>query len=357
MNRAFLCLGGNLGNRLENIEKALISIEKKAGKICQTSTIYETQAWGSKSKKNYLNMCVEIETKLSPTELINTLLAIEKSLGRKRTSNRNSDRTMDIDVLFYNKEVINKNNIQIPHPRLHLRKFVLKPLNDIAPKLKHPGLKQSIAQLLINCDDKLNVKPFIDHRHRIICIEGNIGSGKTTLAKALAKKLNATFVGERFEHNPLLPLFYKNNKAYALALETSFLMERFNQLAKALINRNASIVCDHSIYKCLWFAKANLNAKDLKHFNKIYQTIANELPPPHLIVYLKTKTKNLQTNISKRGRDYEKTIPSAYLEKIDREYSKGLKKLKQIPQLHIDLKAYNKHTNNMLIKEVLQNIK
>lgn len=357
MNRAFLCLGGNLGNRLENIEKALISIEKKAGNIVQTSPIYETEAWGSKSKNTYLNLCTEIETDLSPQDLIKTLLQIEKEHGRKRTSNKNSDRTMDIDVLFYNNNIIDKPAIQIPHPRLHLRKFVLKPLSDIAPQLKHPVLKSTVKTLLKNCKDPLTVKEFKDKQHKIICIEGNIGSGKTTLAKALAKKLNATFVGERFDDNPLLPLFYKNNKTYALALETSFLMERFNQLANALINRKTTIVCDHSIFKCLWFAKVNLDAKDLKHFSRIYKTIANELPKPDLMVYLSTNTKNLKSNIKKRGRSYEKTIPSNYLQKIEKEYVKGLKHLKGISQLHIELKSYTSRTNQYLMNEVIQNIK
>lgn len=356
MNRAFLCLGGNLGNRLENIEKALLFIEKQAGPIAKTSPVYETEAWGSKSSKKYLNLCVQIETTLSAKALMQKLLSIEKKLGRKRTNDRNSDRIIDIDILFYNNDVIHTNDLQIPHPRLHLRKFVLKPMNDIAPKLKHPELRKQISQFLKECKDPLQVKTFKDKEHKIICVEGNIGSGKTTLAKALAKKLNATFVGERFEQNALLPLFYKNAKTYALPLETSFLMERFNQLALALINRKNTIVCDHYIYKCLWFAKANLNNADLKHFKKLYNTIEKELPAPHLIVYLQTSTSNLQNNIAKRGRSFEKTISSTYLTKVDKEYANGLKKLKHIPQLHIQLNRYVKNTNNKLLKQVIDHL-
>ncbi|MFO0357881.1 MAG: 2-amino-4-hydroxy-6-hydroxymethyldihydropteridine diphosphokinase [Sphingobacteriaceae bacterium] len=356
MNRAFLCLGGNLGNRLENIEKALLFIEKQAGPIAKTSPLYETEAWGSKSAKKYLNLCVQIETTLSAKALMQKLLSIEKKLGRKRTDDRNADRTIDIDILFYNSDVIHTNDLQIPHPRLHLRKFVLKPLNDIGPNLKHPELGTRISKLLKDCKDPLQVKAFKDKKHRIICVEGNIGSGKTTLAKALAKKLNATFVGERFEENALLPLFYKNAKTYALPLETSFLMERFNQLATALIDRKNTIVCDHSIYKCLWFAKANLNRTDLKYFKNLYETIEKKLPVPHLIVYLNTSTSNLQNNIAKRGRSYEKTITSTYLSKVDKEYAKGLKKLKHIPQLHIKLNQYVKNTNNKLLKQVIEHL-
>ncbi len=356
MNRAFLCLGGNLGNRLENIENALKLIEKKVGNIIQTSNIYETQAWGSTSKNNFLNLCVEISTKMDSQTLLKTLLIIEKKLGRSRGKNKNADRTMDIDILLFNNEIIENKLVQIPHPRLHLRKFVLVPLNEIAPKIKHPVLKKTISALLKDCKDNLYTRKY-ETRNKIICIEGNIGSGKTTLAKELAKQLNAVFVQEHFENNPLLPLFYKNPKKYAAALETSFLIERFNQLKMAFKKKNISIVCDHSIYKCLWFAKANLTVKDFNHFEKKFHLLASELPSPNLIIYLKTNSANLKQNIKKRGRDYEQKIRNSYLNKIDKEYLNGLKSLKQTPQLHFEISSYKNSTNSNLIKEIKKYLK
>ena len=356
MNKVFLCLGGNLGNRLENIENALKLIKTSAGPIVQTSSIYETQAWGSRSKANYLNLCIEISTKLSAPSLLKVLLTIENKLGRSRGAYKNADRTIDIDILLFNDEKIESKSLLVPHPRMHLRKFVLVPLNEIASTIVHPLFKKNISTLLKNCKDGLFIKKYKD-THQIICIEGNIGSGKTTLAVELAKQLKATYVKEHFEDNPLLPLFYKNANSYALALETSFLIARFNQLTKALVKTNTPIVCDYSIYKCLWFARANLPKSDLKHFKKMFDVLASELPEPTLIVYLKTSPSNLKQNIKKRGRPYEQAIQSTYLKKIDKQYMKGMKSLKQIPQLHFELTSYQPSTNNKLVKEIKSHFK
>lgn len=357
MNEVFLCLGGNLGNRLENIEKAIFLIQKKAGKLVQTSSVYETAAWGSNSQNKYLNLCVQIETALNAPDLLTVLLAIEQKLGRNRGNYRNSDRTIDIDILLFNQDIIHSKTLTVPHPRMAMRKFVLIPLSEISEELKHPVLKQKISTLLKKCTDKLPVHKYIPNSTQIICIEGNIGSGKTTVAKELAKILKADLVCEKFEHNPLLPLFYKNSKTYALALEISFLLERFNHLYSALQSPNKYIVCDYSIYKCLWFANANLTGQDLAHFSKLFHTLSSELPKPHLLVNLKTSTSNLENNILKRARPYEKAIPSAYLEKINRSYKKGLKTLKDIDQLEFEVKNYDRSTSKQLSKKIIEYLK
>lgn len=354
MNKAFLCLGGNLGDRLDNIEKALHLLTKTAGTLVKTSKIYETGAWGSNSKKNYLNVCVQLDTILGPEALMKRCLAIESKLGRKRGKSRNIDRTMDIDVLFFNNSVIRSKELQVPHPRIELRKFVLVPLNDIAPELLHPILHKKISTLLKQCNDPLPVKVFTPLKPRIICIEGNIGSGKTTLASLLAKTLKAEFVPEKFEHNPILPLFYKDASNYALALETSFLLERFNQLHKAFANNDKTFVCDFSIYKCLWFAKANLKKTEYNHYKKIFNTLSSELPKPDLIIYLNTSPANLIANIKKRGRSYEKNISKDYLKSITENYENGLKNLKDVKNLTIHVPHYSNKTSGQLLKQVIE---
>lgn len=355
MNKAFLCLGGNLGDRLENIEKAIVRI-KKIGKIVKRSSVYETEAWGQNPGNSYLNICIELITKLGARELMEVLLKIEKELGRDRRNKLNVDRTIDIDILFYNDKIINSKLVHVPHPRLHLRNFVLIPLCEIAPNLVHPKLKKTITTLKKQCKDKLKVTKFDPQRFKIICIEGNIGSGKTTLAGDLAKELEALLVEERFEDNVLLPSFYKDPKQYAFALELSFLLDRFEQLQKVYSEKQKYIVCDYSIYKCLWFAKVNLKKYQYKAFKELFTLVSGALQKPDLFVYIETSVGNLKNNISKRGRIYEKGIKTNYLRKLDKEYKKGLSKL-TVPQLHYTIDTYSKDSSKRVCKLVLDKIK
>jgi deoxyguanosine kinase len=357
MNTAFLCLGGNLGNRLDNLEKAISLITKKAGTITKISGFYETQAWGSNSVLNYLNVCLKIKTGLNAATLMKTLLVIEKTMGRKRSIDQNANRIIDIDILLFNNDISESKILCIPHPRMHLRRFVLVPLAEIAAEEKHPVLKKSINSLLKHCNDHLTVKPYQPAKTRIICIEGNIGSGKTTTAKALAEITKGIFIAEKFEKNPLLPLFYKNPAKYALPLETSFLLERFNQL-HALFQevKGHLLICDFSIYKCLWFAKTNLCETEYLQFKKTFDVLEEELRKPSLLVYLEASTDHLQKNISKRGRIYEQKIENHYLHAVSKNYKKGLKQLKDIRQVHYTISSYSKSSTDKLMKDLLKEI-
>ena len=161
MNVAYLCLGGNIGDRENALEHALLKIGQQIGEVTSISKIYETEAWGVENQQPYLNQCIAVNTNLTPLELINALLFIEKELGRSRTLNQTYEpRTIDIDILFFNKEVINHQQLIVPHPRLHLRKFVLIPLHEIAPNYLHPLLNKTIFNLLTECEDSSEVKQF-----------------------------------------------------------------------------------------------------------------------------------------------------------------------------------------------------
>ena len=160
MNIVFLCLGGNLGNREANLSTSMAKISQLCGKIKYQSSIYETEAWGSSSQLKYLNQVIQIQTTYLPEQLLNMLLQIEKSLGRERNNSQNADRTMDIDILFFNDEIIETNTLQIPHPRLHLRNFVLQPLKNINEDFFHPKLKKTIKQLSLQCNDTSKVSIF-----------------------------------------------------------------------------------------------------------------------------------------------------------------------------------------------------
>jgi 2-amino-4-hydroxy-6-hydroxymethyldihydropteridine diphosphokinase len=162
MNSAFLLTGGNIGDRQQNLEKAIQSIEKLAGKILKTSSFYETAAWGLKEQAPFLNQALLISTPLPPTNLLNTILQIELEMGRERLE-KMGPRIIDIDILFYNNEIISLLNLTVPHPQIENRRFVLSPLNEIAPSFVHPVLKKTITDMLLTCPDKLEVKKLEMH--------------------------------------------------------------------------------------------------------------------------------------------------------------------------------------------------
>lgn len=157
MHTAYLILGSNLGDRQMYLNKAIDLIQLKAGVVTKLSSIYETTAWGVKEQPNYLNKVIEIKTSLQPLDLLHTILNIEKELGRMRNIKWES-RTIDIDILFIDDMIINTYELSIPHPHISERKFVLQPLNEIAHESIHPVLKKSITELLLACEDTLQVK-------------------------------------------------------------------------------------------------------------------------------------------------------------------------------------------------------
>lgn len=153
MNRVFLEIGGNQGNRLANLQKCTMLIDKQIGKLVKQSSIYETPPWGFESKQLFYNQVLLVESLLTPTQILKVLLDIEKKLGRIRQQQKYSSRTMDIDILFFNDEIIDNPQLEVPHPRLQHRLFVLKPLAEIAPDFIHPVLKKRISELLEICED------------------------------------------------------------------------------------------------------------------------------------------------------------------------------------------------------------
>ncbi len=157
MNRTYLLIGGNVGNRLENMEKAAELIGAKAGEIGKRSAMYETEAWGKSDQPAFLNQVLRVQTDLEPQALLDTILGIEQEMGRMRQE-KYGPRTIDIDILLYNDMVLESDKLSLPHPQLHMRRFALTPLAEIAASVIHPTLKKSIDELLLECPDKLAVK-------------------------------------------------------------------------------------------------------------------------------------------------------------------------------------------------------
>lgn len=159
MNKAYLLLGSNMGNSHKQLAAAAKLIKKNIGKITRQSNLYVTAAWGNTKQPDFLNQVIVVETTCTAEETIKTILQVEKQMGRVRTI-RNAPRIIDIDILFFNKEVIQEKDLVVPHPEIQNRRFALVPLNELSPGLRHPVLNKTIHQLLETCPDTLDVKKF-----------------------------------------------------------------------------------------------------------------------------------------------------------------------------------------------------
>jgi 2-amino-4-hydroxy-6-hydroxymethyldihydropteridine diphosphokinase len=157
MNKAYLLIGGNMGDRLNYLKRACNAIISSVGNIVMLSSVYETDAWGIEDQPAFVNQALLVKTSFSPQDLLKQLLATEEMLGRKRTIKYGA-RIIDIDILFFNNDIINEHSLTIPHPAVQHRRFALVPLNEIAPNLHHPVLKKTITQLLQECSDTLQVR-------------------------------------------------------------------------------------------------------------------------------------------------------------------------------------------------------
>jgi 2-amino-4-hydroxy-6-hydroxymethyldihydropteridine diphosphokinase len=157
MRTAHLLIGGNLGNRKENLSKAVSLIKEQCGALTRSSSIYETEAWGITDQPSFLNQALEISTSLNARQLMRKVLQIEEEMGRVRKE-KLGPRIIDIDILLFENEIHDLRFLKIPHPEMQNRRFVLVPLAEINSTLQHPVLKKTIAELLEECPDNLEVK-------------------------------------------------------------------------------------------------------------------------------------------------------------------------------------------------------
>lgn len=156
MNKAYLLIGGNTGNRTSYLQKAIELLKLQAGYIVKKSAMYETAAWGKTDQAAFLNQALLINTSFSAADLMTEILRIEETMGRIRTE-KYASRIIDIDILLFNKEIIESAHVHVPHPQLAFRRFALMPLKEIAPLYRHPVVHKTITQLLKECTDKLGV--------------------------------------------------------------------------------------------------------------------------------------------------------------------------------------------------------
>lgn len=343
-----IALGSNKGNKLQYLQFAVDAIFKYVGAVKKISKVYTTPAFGFEGDDFY-NACIKVETELKPKKVLKELQAIEVELGRaKKLIKGYESREIDLDILFFEDEIIEDKALVIPHPELHKRKFVLQPLVDIARDIEHPILKKSIEVLLNECNDNSEIehvniwlknprKAYTFNDYNYIAIEGNIGAGKTSLANKIAQDFNAKIILERFADNPFLPKFYKSPERYAFTLEMSFLADRYQQISDDLSQLDLFkdfMVSDYDVNKSLIFSKVTLPEDEFRLYRKLFYQVYKDIAKPDLYVYLYQNTERLQANIKKRGRNYEKDIKDDYLEKINTGY---LEFLKSQPEMNVKI--------------------
>lgn len=345
-----LSIGSNKGDRLKNIQECIALIHRKVATVIKASRLYQTPAWGFEGEAFY-NAALLVHSHKPAEKVLQEVLNIEKELGRTRTETTTyTSREIDIDIIAYGNQVIKTESLEVPHPRMHQRHFVLQPLLDLQLDYIHPILKRNIAELIKECPDSNSYEivstlenPIDTYRleqFNNIVIEGNIGAGKTTLATKIAEDFNAKLVLEGFADNPFLPKFYEDSARYALPLEMSFLADRYQQLSEDLTQLDLFkqfIVSDYYIFKSLIFSRVTLQEDEYRLYHRIFEIMYKEIPKPDLYVYLYQNTTQLLANIKKRGRSYEQEIPSDYLDKINKGYLEYIKQQKDLNIIVIDV--------------------
>ncbi len=158
MNKGiYLLLGSNMGDAFAHLNKSIEALKKLPIEVIKISSVYKTAAWGKIDQNPFLNQCLEIETELNPQDLLNKILQTELELGRTRLE-KWAERIIDIDILYFGSEIIHSQNLQVPHPYLHQRRFTLVPLCEMNSEFVHPVLHFTNAELLKNCEDLLDVE-------------------------------------------------------------------------------------------------------------------------------------------------------------------------------------------------------
>ena len=344
-------IGSNIGDRLENIQSSLDLIHSRIASLTGISCIYESESIGFDGDDFY-NICASFFSNISPHLVMQQLLEIEKTLGRNRSDEtKYISRIIDIDILLIEDLVIDSEELKVPHPEMCNRRFVMEPLIEIDPNLIHPVSKVSLKEIHETFDQnqKIQKKDLVLNNpgnllsirnYNYIAIEGNIGSGKTSLSKQISADFNTKLMLERYIDNPFLAKFYENPRDFAFKLEMSFLADRYQQTNEDLSQLNffnKNIISDYDIHKSLIFSKINLNSDEFNLYRKLFYSLYKSIVKPDLIIFLNQTIENLKGNIKKRGRDYEASISDEYLISINKSYSEFFKSRPDLNVKFIDV--------------------
>ena len=336
---AYIGLGSNLGDRKANIDKAVKMLSQTKGiESVRLSDIIETEPLGQADQPMYLNTVAEIQTALSAKDLLERLMAIEASLGRKRKG-KWSPRTIDMDLLLYGNEIIESLDLTVPHPQMHLRSFVLKGLCQLNNNVVHPVMKEwpkELAARLNGCDFILDAD-----RPQFISIAGVIGVGKTTLMNRLAERFDCRILKEPYDTNPFMKDVYAGKKELALDSQLYFLTNRVRQLDPDRLEKKQIYISDYVFDKELIYARRLLNDRQLIIYENIYPLMAAKIADPVLVIYMQDSPGNCLNRIHERNRPYEQRIQLKFLKDLRKDYDQLFSNWKKCPVIRISVPEFN----------------
>jgi deoxyguanosine kinase len=351
MTIAYIGLGSNLGDRKNYIDRAIQLLRETPDvTVERISAIVETKPLSDTKQPKYLNCVAEIRTFLSASILHQQLIRIEDSLGRERKQKWVS-RTIDLDLLLFGSEMINTDKLTVPHAQMHLRSFVLLGLCELNPNLLHPVLNETVDTLA----GRLNSSDFALRTDvpQLISIAGNIGAGKTTLAKILAAEFNCRAIFEAYDTNPFLAKVYAGNRDLALDSQLYFLSTRLEQLNPASLEKGKPIVTDYLFQKEQIYAKLTLNEEQLALYQKYYSLVSPAITNPVVVIYLQNPPNRCLDRIHKRSRPYEQRIESSFLEAVGAGYEQGLHNWKLCPVIRLSgFDCFDKNAVSLLVNQL-----
>ncbi|MEN6452183.1 MAG: 2-amino-4-hydroxy-6-hydroxymethyldihydropteridine diphosphokinase [Thermoguttaceae bacterium] len=298
-------LGSNQGNRQATLDAAVDGLAAHPQiRLLARSAWHETKPIGGPAQADYLNGAVTVETSLAPAELLGCLQRIENGLGRRRDE-RWGPRTIDLDLLLYDRLICDTPTLVLPHPRMALRRFVLEPAAEVASDMLHPTTGWTVSRLL----EHLNQSP------RYIAIAGSIGAGKTNLAERLATTLGGRIIAEQPDWRQL-DAFYDDPARHAWETESAFLEHRARLLAEDFVADGPWSISDFWFGQSAAFARVWLPPERFALFLERERELHSAVARPRLIVLLTASADVLQARVAERGRCCERRLTAEQLGRI-----------------------------------------
>ncbi len=330
---AYIGLGSNLGDRQGTLQRALTLLGENPNiQVLRVSTLKETAPLGGMSQPAYLNGVAEVRTSLGAGELLRALQATEDALGRVREG-RWQPRTIDLDLLLFGGEVIQRPRLVVPHPQMHLRSFVLDGLCQLDSSLVHPVLKETVAEL----SRRLGGGDFVlrPEAPQLVSIAGPIAVGKTTLAERLAAILQGGVLHEPYHTNPFLPRVCAGAKELGLACQLYFLVHRSEQLNPQSLSLDRVFLSDYVFDQELIYAQRCLEADQWELYRDVFPRYAEKVATPALVVYLEDSATNCLDRVHQRNRPYEQRMTLDFLAALREGYEQLFANWSRCPLIRV----------------------